>query len=31
MFLDWILRIGDGTVGENNDVDIKLDIFLMIF
>ncbi|KAK2382709.1 ATP-dependent DNA helicase pif1 [Trifolium repens] len=26
MFSDWVLGIGDGTVGENNDVDIKLDI-----
>jgi hypothetical protein len=26
MFFDWVLGIGDGTVGENNDVDMKLDI-----
>ena len=26
LFSDWVLGIGDGTIGENNDVGIWLDI-----
>jgi len=26
LFFDWVLGIGDGTIGESNDVDLSLDI-----